>query len=148
MQNCQYSCLPLVEGSSSLHKSSPKGQLIAPAPGEGASGEEHCTCALCVGTNEVTPGHRAGQTPPREEHSTLWVPEQRTWALSPSPAGLLHLQPILPLGLMMVVLSVTVSGPYRLAWIGADGVTAWGSNFTQSDFTPQQFLRVVFSIFS
>lgn len=69
-------------------------------------------------------------------------------ALSPSPAGLLHLQPILPLGPMMVMLSVTVAGPCRLAWIGAGGVTAWGRNFTQRDFTPQQFLTAVFSIFS
>lgn len=106
---------------------------------------------LRMGTSEVTSGHRAGETPSREEHSTLQVPEQRTWALSlkhsaPAPLVLLHLQPILQLGLMMVMLSVTVAGPCRLGWIGADDVTAWGSNFTQSDFTPQQFLKAVFSI--
>lgn len=44
---------------------------------------------------------------------------------------------------MMAMLSVTVAGPRRLAWIGADGVTAWGTSFTQSDFTPQQFLTAV-----
>lgn len=57
------------------------------AAGGGASGDEHCACAPCVGTSEVTPGHRAGEAAPREEHSTLWVPEQRPWALSPSPTG-------------------------------------------------------------
>lgn len=99
---------------------------------------------------EVTQVTGQARPPPREEHSTLWVPEQRTWALSPKHSAptllvLLHLQPLLPLGLRM--LSVTVAGPCRLAWIGAGGVTAWGSNFTQSDFTPQQFLTAVFSIF-
>lgn len=83
----------------------------------------------------MTSGHRAGETLSREEHSTLWVPEHRTWTLSPkhsapAPLVLLHLQPILQLGLMMVMLSVTMAGPCRLAWIEADGVTAWGSNFT------------------
>lgn len=108
---------------------------------------------LHVGTSEVTSGHRAGKTPSREEHSTLWIPEQGTWALSlkhsaPAPLVLLYLQPILQMGLMMVMLSVTVAGPCGLAWIGADDVTAWESHFTQSDFTPQQFLTAVFSIFS
>lgn len=100
--------------------------------------------------SEVTQVTGQARPPPREEHSTLWVPEQRTWALSPKHSAptllVLHLQPLLPLGLRM--LSVTVAGPSRLAWIGAGGVTAWGSNFTQSDFTPQQFLTAFFSIFT
>lgn len=66
----------------------------------------------------------------------------------PAPLVLLHLQPDLQLEVLMVMLSVTAAGPCRLAWVGADGVTAWGSNFTQSDFTPQSFLTAVSSIFS
>lgn len=37
--------------------------------------------------SEVTQVTGQARPPPREEHSTLWVPEQKTWALSPNPAG-------------------------------------------------------------